>query len=107
MGPSLSIYLIGEAAVNHQLQTHDQPFELCQTEKQPTCRRRKTRRPPVDSRDALEILESENKEAEKDAEIERILQAFRLDAYVFPLPPSLAVPANELVATPFLASSPV
>ncbi len=41
---------------------------------------------PVDSRDALEILESENKEAEKDAEIERILQAFRLDAYVFPYP---------------------
>ncbi len=35
-----------------------------------------------DTRDALDILESENKEAEKDSEIERILSAFRLDAYV-------------------------
>jgi DnaJ family protein C protein 8 len=39
--------------------------------------------PPVeDSRDALEVLEAEAKEWEKDAEINRILQAFRLDAYV-------------------------
>ncbi|KAK1766667.1 hypothetical protein QBC33DRAFT_83018 [Phialemonium atrogriseum] len=35
----------------------------------------------VDTRDALEVLESEAKEWEKDAEINRILQAFRLDAY--------------------------
>ena len=35
---------------------------------------------PVDTRDALEVLESEAKEWEKDAEINRILQAFRLDA---------------------------
>ena len=34
-----------------------------------------------DGRDALDILESENKEAVKDDEIERILSAFRLDAY--------------------------
>lgn len=34
-----------------------------------------------DGRDALDILESETKEAVKDAEIERILSAFRLDAY--------------------------
>lgn len=35
---------------------------------------------PVDTRDALDILESENKENDKDTEIERILNAFRLDA---------------------------
>lgn len=35
---------------------------------------------PVDTRDALEVLESEAKEWDKDAEINRILQAFRLDA---------------------------
>ena len=35
---------------------------------------------PVDTRDALDILEWESKEAEKDAEIDRILNAFRLDA---------------------------
>lgn len=34
----------------------------------------------ADERDALDILELETKEAEKDAEINRILQAFRLDA---------------------------
>lgn len=33
-----------------------------------------------DGRDALDILESENKEVVKDEEIERILGAFRLDA---------------------------
>ncbi len=33
-----------------------------------------------DERDALDILEAENKEAVKDDEIERILSAFRLDA---------------------------
>ncbi|KAL2267667.1 hypothetical protein VTJ83DRAFT_4944 [Remersonia thermophila] len=36
---------------------------------------------PVDTRDALEVLEAEAKEFEKDAEIDRILKAFRLDAY--------------------------
>ena len=36
--------------------------------------------PAEDSRDALEVLEAEAKEWEKDAEINRILQAFRLDA---------------------------
>ncbi len=36
--------------------------------------------PPVDIRDALDILETESKEADKDAEIDRILNAFRLDA---------------------------
>jgi DnaJ family protein C protein 8 len=42
----------------------------------------KAQQPPVveDSRDALEVLEAEAKEWEKDAEINRILQAFRLDA---------------------------
>ncbi|CAK7228156.1 DnaJ sub C member 8 [Sporothrix bragantina] len=34
-----------------------------------------------DDRDIFDILESENKEAVKDEEIERILGAFRLDAY--------------------------
>ncbi|EGS21489.1 uncharacterized protein CTHT_0033470 [Thermochaetoides thermophila DSM 1495] len=36
---------------------------------------------PVDTRDALELIEQEAKEWEKDAEIDRILKAFRLDAY--------------------------
>ncbi|KAK0629819.1 hypothetical protein B0T17DRAFT_615553 [Bombardia bombarda] len=36
---------------------------------------------PVDNRDALEVLESEAKEWDKDAEIDRILKAFRLNAY--------------------------
>ncbi|KAK3390384.1 hypothetical protein B0H63DRAFT_113030 [Podospora didyma] len=36
---------------------------------------------PVDTRDALDVLETEAKEFEKDAEISRILGAFRLDAY--------------------------
>ncbi|KAK4199658.1 hypothetical protein QBC40DRAFT_281509 [Triangularia verruculosa] len=36
---------------------------------------------PVDTRDALEVLESEAKEWDKDAEIDRILKAFRLNAY--------------------------
>ena len=34
----------------------------------------------IDTRDALDILESESREAEKDAEIDRILNAFKLDA---------------------------
>lgn len=45
---------------------------------------------PEDDKDALEALDaldSEAKEWEKDAEIERILNAFRLDAYgLLPLP---------------------
>jgi len=36
---------------------------------------------PEDTRDALEVLDAEAKEFEKDAEINRILGAFRLDAY--------------------------
>ncbi|TVY83596.1 J domain-containing protein spf31, partial [Lachnellula suecica] len=39
-----------------------------------------------DDIDELEVLESEEKEFNKDAEIDRILKAFRLDAYVS-LPP--------------------
>ena len=34
----------------------------------------------IDTRDALDILESESREAEKDTEIRRILNAFKLDA---------------------------
>lgn len=46
--------------------------------------------PPADTRDALEVLESEAKEWTKDAEIDRILKAFRLDAYAkLPRPPLL------------------
>ncbi|KAK4227861.1 hypothetical protein QBC38DRAFT_181296 [Podospora fimiseda] len=35
----------------------------------------------ADTRDALEVLEAEAKEWDKDAEIDRILKAFRLNAY--------------------------
>ena len=42
---------------------------------------------PADTRDALEVLESEAKEWDKDAEIDRILKAFRLNALVQPPPP--------------------
>ncbi|AEO66813.1 6303331b-eada-4126-8e9c-14175bdcf6cc [Thermothielavioides terrestris] len=53
---------------------------------------------PVDTRDALEVLESEAKEWEKDAEIDRILKAFRLDAYaVLGLKPG--VPESDIKAT--------
>jgi len=52
---------------------------------------------PVDNRDALEVLESEAKEWEKDAEIDRILKAFRLDAYaVLGLKPG--VPESDIKA---------
>ncbi|AEO55233.1 hypothetical protein MYCTH_2298873 [Thermothelomyces thermophilus ATCC 42464] len=52
---------------------------------------------PVDTRDALEVLESEAKEWEKDAEIDRILKAFRLDAYaVLGLKPG--VPESDIKA---------
>ncbi|KAK5660302.1 hypothetical protein OQA88_12842 [Cercophora sp. LCS_1] len=40
-----------------------------------------TKDDPVDTRDAIEVLEAEAKEWDKDAEIDRILKAFRLDAY--------------------------
>ncbi|KAI1470679.1 DnaJ-domain-containing protein [Daldinia caldariorum] len=36
---------------------------------------------PVEDKDALDALEAESKEFDKDAEIDRILRAFRLDAY--------------------------
>ncbi|KAH6856540.1 hypothetical protein B0I37DRAFT_78031 [Chaetomium sp. MPI-CAGE-AT-0009] len=53
---------------------------------------------PVDNRDALEVLESEAKEWEKDAEIDRILKAFRLDAYaVLGLKPG--VPESDIKVT--------
>ncbi|KAK4156524.1 hypothetical protein C8A00DRAFT_12535 [Chaetomidium leptoderma] len=52
---------------------------------------------PVDTRDALEVLESEAKEWDKDAEIDRILKAFRLDAYaVLGLKPG--VPESDIKA---------
>ncbi|KAI8963884.1 DnaJ-domain-containing protein [Daldinia sp. FL1419] len=35
----------------------------------------------LEDKDALDVLESESKEFDKDAEIDRILKAFRLDAY--------------------------
>lgn len=57
---------------------------------------------PEDDKDALEALdalESEAKEWEKDAEIERILNSFRLDAYVPPCSPPPLPPLPPL-ATP-------
>ncbi|KAI1658017.1 DnaJ-domain-containing protein [Daldinia decipiens] len=36
---------------------------------------------PVEDKDAIDTLEAEAKEFDKDAEIDRILKAFRLDAY--------------------------
>ncbi|KAK0715717.1 hypothetical protein B0H67DRAFT_488610 [Lasiosphaeris hirsuta] len=54
--------------------------------------------PPADTRDALEVLESEAKEWDKDAEIDRILKAFRLDAYaVLGLKPG--VPESDIKNT--------
>ncbi|KAJ9138898.1 J domain-containing protein spf31 [Pleurostoma richardsiae] len=53
---------------------------------------------PVDKRDALDILDAESKEWEKDAEIDRILKAFRLDAYaVLGLQPG--VPESDIKLT--------
>lgn len=53
---------------------------------------------PADTRDALEVLELEAKEWDKDAEIDRILKAFRLDAYsVLGLKPG--VPESDIKAT--------
>ncbi|KAI1776912.1 DnaJ domain-containing protein [Hypoxylon cercidicola] len=46
---------------------------------------------PQDDNDALDVLEKESKEFDKDAEIDRILKAFRLDAYaVLDLNPGVA-----------------
>lgn len=39
-----------------------------------------TEPPAADIKDVLDVLETEGKEWEKDAEINRILNAFRLDA---------------------------
>ncbi|KAK1967919.1 DnaJ domain-containing protein [Colletotrichum eremochloae] len=51
-----------------------------------------------EEKDALDALELEAKEFDKDAEIERILQAFRLDAYaVLDLQPG--VPESDIKAT--------
>ena len=65
---------------------------------------------PEEDKDALDALESEAKEWEKDAEIERILNAFRLDAYG-PRPliccPVECPPANTFAATPSWTSIPV
>ncbi|KAI0968958.1 DnaJ domain-containing protein [Xylaria arbuscula] len=51
-----------------------------------------------DDKDALDLLESESKEFDKDAEIDRILKAFRLDAYaVLDLQPG--VPESDIKIT--------
>ncbi|KAK2057813.1 DnaJ domain-containing protein, partial [Colletotrichum caudatum] len=51
-----------------------------------------------DDKDALDALEIEAKEFDKDAEIDRILKAFRLDAYaVLDLQPG--VPESDIKAT--------
>ncbi|KAI1174621.1 DnaJ domain-containing protein [Nemania sp. FL0916] len=51
-----------------------------------------------DDKDALDLLESEAKEFDKDAEIDRILKAFRLDAYaVLDLQPG--VPESDIKIT--------
>jgi len=53
---------------------------------------------PADDKDALDALESEAKEFDKDAEIDRILKAFRLDAYaVLDLNPG--VPESDIKIT--------
>ena len=50
---------------------------------------------PVEDKDALDILEAEAKEFDKDAEIDRILKAFRLNAYaVLDLQPG--VPESDI-----------
>ncbi|KAI0199253.1 DnaJ domain-containing protein [Astrocystis sublimbata] len=52
----------------------------------------------ADDKDALDLLESEAKEFDKDAEIDRILKAFRLDAYaVLDLQPG--VPESDIKIT--------
>ncbi|KAL7950170.1 hypothetical protein V8C42DRAFT_341031 [Trichoderma barbatum] len=53
---------------------------------------------PKDDKDALDALELEAKEFDKDAEIDRILKAFRLDAYaVLDLQPG--VPESDIKVT--------
>ncbi|KAI2465690.1 DnaJ-domain-containing protein [Annulohypoxylon bovei var. microspora] len=53
---------------------------------------------PVEDKDALDVLELEAKEFDKDAEIDRILKAFRLDAYaVLDLNPG--VPESDIKMT--------
>ncbi|KAI1409609.1 DnaJ domain-containing protein [Hypoxylon sp. FL1857] len=53
---------------------------------------------PVEDKDALDALEAESKEFDKDAEIDRILKAFRLDAYaVLGLNPG--VPESDIKLT--------
>ncbi|KAI0910083.1 DnaJ domain-containing protein [Ustulina deusta] len=53
---------------------------------------------PKDDKDALDLLEAEAKEFDKDAEIDRILKAFRLDAYaVLDLQPG--VPESDIKIT--------
>ncbi|KAI1386426.1 DnaJ-domain-containing protein [Hypoxylon trugodes] len=52
----------------------------------------------VEDKDALDALEAESKEFDKDAEIDRILKAFRLDAYaVLDLNPG--VPESDIKIT--------
>ncbi|KAI1142369.1 DnaJ domain-containing protein [Hypoxylon sp. FL0543] len=52
----------------------------------------------VEDKDALDVLEAEAKEFDKDAEIDRILKAFRLDAYaVLDLNPG--VPESDIKLT--------
>ncbi|KAI2624186.1 DnaJ-domain-containing protein [Hypoxylon sp. NC1633] len=54
--------------------------------------------PPLEDKDALDLLEAESKEFDKDAEIDRILKAFRLDAYaVLDLNPG--VPESDIKMT--------
>ncbi|KAI0184425.1 hypothetical protein EV127DRAFT_456884 [Xylaria flabelliformis] len=54
--------------------------------------------PVKDDKDALDLLEAESKEFDKDAEIDRILKAFRLDAYaVLDLQPG--VPESDIKIT--------
>ncbi|KAI0520920.1 DnaJ domain-containing protein [Xylaria bambusicola] len=54
--------------------------------------------PLKDDKDALDSLEAESKEFDKDAEIDRILKAFRLDAYaVLDLQPG--VPESDIKIT--------
>ncbi|KAI1113460.1 DnaJ domain-containing protein [Nemania sp. NC0429] len=51
-----------------------------------------------DAKDALDLLDAESKEFDKDAEIDRILKAFRLDAYaVLDLQPG--VPESDIKLT--------
>ncbi|KAJ3508793.1 hypothetical protein NM208_g15769 [Fusarium decemcellulare] len=53
---------------------------------------------PKEDKDALDALEAEAKEFDKDAEIDRILKAFRLDAYaVLDLQPG--VPDSDIKIT--------